>query len=231
MLIDPHVHSNEISRCSHVSIETLIDTKIALGYGGAVLTNHCQQWYYDEKDHRENMQKHIDVFHQGKEYADKKGFLLMLGIEVTITDPGYSDWLLYGVDEEFLLSSPCLYKFSQRELYEYCRNRGVLMIQAHPYRGETHRPMDPEFMDGVEINCQPGDLPKKDQVIDFAVSNNLLLTCGVDFHGVSTTIRAGMEVPNDMLTSADFAAYLKSGKGVMDIEGNVMTYEQIRKSL
>lgn len=149
----------------------------------------------------------------------------MLGIEVTISTPLYSDWLLYGVNEEFLLNSPCLYSLSQEELYAYCKENGVLMVQAHPYRMPI-QPMNPKFMDGVEINCQPHDLLKKEEVIRFAFQNGLLLTCGVDFHDVDSDIKAGMVVPKGISTAVEFANYLKNGKSDIRIEGETFTYER-----
>ena len=50
--IDPHVHSKEVSMCSQVTVEEIIDAKIELGYEGAILTNHCQEWYYPKEAFR-----------------------------------------------------------------------------------------------------------------------------------------------------------------------------------
>ena len=46
----------------------------------------------------------IEEFYRGKAYADSKGFRLYLGLEVTLMQPHYADWLLYGITEEFLRS-------------------------------------------------------------------------------------------------------------------------------
>ena len=227
MFIDPHVHSSEISLCSHITLKDLINAKKSLGYDGAVLTNHCQSWYYESDKHKENMQRQIDVFLYGKDYAEKNDFTLMLGIEVTISIPRYADFLLYGVTEEFLLSSPCLYTLSQEELYNYCKESGVLLIQAHPYRAPI-TPMDVRFMDGVEINAQPSDLMKKDMVIDFAKEHNLYLTCGVDFHSAQHSIVAGMETDGDIKTSKEFAESIKNFKTTIKIEGETVRQVKIR---
>ncbi len=205
--IDPHVHSKGVSGCSLVSCEEIIDEKIKLGYDGAILTNHCQRWYYPTEEHAAFMEKVIAEYRQGKAYADKKGFRFYLGIEVSVHQPHYSDWLLYGITEEFLRSSPCLYALTQKELFEYCEKWGVVMVQAHPFR---QSPCDPKYMHGVEINCSDCDLDKVELVEEFAKENGLLVTCGTDYHFVERTFHGGIYVPETCETSVDVAKHIRA---------------------
>ena len=222
MKIDPHVHSKGISGCSSVTCEQIIDEKIKLGYEGVILTNHCQSWYYTEDKHAEFMEKVIAEFQRGKIYADKKGFRFYLGIEVTLNVPHYADWLLYGVTEDFLRNSPCLYLLSQKELFKYCEKWGVVMIQAHPYR---QSPCDPKYMHGVEINCSIEDLDKESLVVAFAKEHNLLVVCGTDYHDTNKTFRGGIYIPMTCETSADIARWIhKEGCIKIFLEEKEMIY-------
>ena len=205
--IDVHVHSKGISGCSHVTCEDIIEEKIKLGYDGVVLTNHCQSWYYPQEKHTEFMEKMIAEYLHGKSYADKKGFRFYLGIEVSLNEPHYADWLLYGVTEEFLRQSPCLYALSQKELFDYCNQWGVVMVQAHPYR---QSPCDPKYMHGVEINCSNDDLNKKTLVENFAKEHDLLVFCGTDYHFVERVFHGGVYVPEECETAADLAKWLRT---------------------
>lgn len=209
--IDPHVHSKGISGCSRVSCEKIIDEKMKLGYDGVILTNHCQKWYYPEEQHAEFMEKVIAEYKLGKEYADEKGFRFYLGIEVSLHEPHYADWLLIGVTEEFLRSSPCLYALSQKELFEYCEKWGVVMIQAHPYR---QSPCDPAYMHGVEINCSKGDLDKVSLVEEFAAEHKLLVTCGTDYHFVENRFKGGIYIPDSCEASVDIAKHIREASEV-----------------
>lgn len=204
--IDPHVHSKGISRCSHVTCEEIIDEKIKLGYDGAVLVNHCQEWYYPAAEHKNYIERVIEDFARGKAYADKKGFRFYLGLEVTLNLPHYADWLLYGVTEEFLRKTPCLYQLSQKELFALCEENGVLLMQAHPYR---QSPCDPNYMHGVEINCSDGDLDKIPLVEDFAREHGVLLFCGTDYHFPERTYHGGIYIPERCQTAADIAEYFR----------------------
>jgi hypothetical protein len=205
--IDTHIHSNGVSFCSQVSSEQIIDEKLRLGIDGIILTNHCQSHYYPPEKHDEYIEKVIAEFNRAKEYGEKKNFLVMLGLEVSIFEPSYNDWLLYGVTEEFLRSSPCFYQLNQRSLFELCEKNGILLVQAHPFRNSGWGVN--ELMHGAEVNCSPGDLPLKDEVIEIACARNLTVTCGTDYHS-SDRPNCGMVVPDFIKTSVDFANYLKT---------------------
>ena len=204
--IDPHVHSKGVSRCSHLTCEEIIDAKIELGYDGVILTNHCQEWYYPEEEHKNYVERVIEDFARGKAYADGKNFRFYLGLEVTLLLPHYADWLLYGVTEKFLRASPCLYKLSQEELFELCEKWGIVLVQAHPFR---QSPCDPKYMHGVEINCTDCDLDKIPLVEAFAKEHDLLVTCGTDYHALNRVYRGGIFLPESCQTSADVAKYLR----------------------
>lgn len=227
MFIDPHVHSKEISRCSEISVEELIDAKKAAGYDGAILTNHWQAWYYSPENLKDFLKEFVSAYECGKKYADERGFTLMFGVEVTITDPSYSDWLLYGMTEEKLLSAPDLSRFNQVQLYDYCHKNDVFLVQAHPYRTPIV-PLDPAYMDGVEINCHPnhGDLARREKVEAFAAKHALVLTCGVDYHAKTMDIEAGMIVPDDIKTAVDFAKHLRLGVTTIKIRDEIVKYEK-----
>ena len=203
--IDPHTHSSGVSICSGVTVEEIIDDKIANGYQGIVLTNHCQKHYYPESEHSAYIERVIAEYKKAKAYGEKKKFLVLLGLEVSIFEPAYNDWLLYGVSEEILRKSPCLYSLTQRELFEFCQNNGVVLVQAHPFRNSGWG--EREFMHGVEVNCSGGDIDKAEMVIARAKENGFLVTAGSDYHRTKSN-RGGMFVPSWVKTSEDFGKYL-----------------------
>lgn len=224
--IDPHVHSSGICHCSHVTCQQIIDEKIKLGYDGAILTNHCQEWYYPKEEHKTYIERVIEDFARGKAYADKKGFRFYLGLEITLNIPHYADWLLYGVTEDILRKTPCLYTLSQKELFDFCQEHGVLLVQAHPYR---QSPCEPKYMHGVEINCTDGDLDKIPQVEAFAKEHGLLITCGTDYHFVERTYHGGIYIPEKCKTAADIAKHIRETGEVRAFYGGIeKTYVSTR---
>ena len=220
--IDPHTHSNGISFCSQISCEGIVDSKMERGYQGAILTNHCQPWYYPETEHKQFVERVIAEYVRGKAYADERGFHFYLGLEVSLSNPHYADWLLYGITEDFLRASPCLYTLTQQQLYALCEEWGAVLVQAHPYR---QAPADPKYMHGVEINCSIGDLEKVALVEGFAKEHDLLITCGTDYHGVSNTYHGGIYIPESCRAATDIAKFFRE-KGSVTVfrEGAEKTY-------
>ena len=205
--IDPHVHSSGASFCSKVTCEEIVDAKIGLSYDGVVLTNHCQPWYYQPEEHKEWARKFIAEYERGRQYARSKGFRFFLGIEVSVSLPAYSDWLLYGVTEKFLKEADCLYQLDQRTLFALCRAYNVVMVQAHPLRQQL---LDTRYMHGIEINCTPGDLEKRATIEHLANDYDLMVTCGTDYHSEDRVYRGGILIPDTVTDSEELATYFRS---------------------
>ena len=218
--IDPHTHTKGVSYCSRWGIEEHIDWKIRMGYDGAVLTNHCQRGYYPPAEHQNYVDRVLEEYEKGRRYAEDKGFRLWLGLEVSIWKPHYADILLYGVTEEFLRTVQSPYALSQKQLFAYCKEYGVFMAQAHPYRelppnfegGFTAQDLlDENFLHGAELNCSGRDVPRHDALIKEFSDKGLVVTCGTDDHGGGEFF-GGMLVPDTVTSGVEFAEYLFSTK-------------------
>lgn len=224
MKIDPHVHSKGMSLCSHVGYKEIIDEKKKAGYNAVMLTNHCQPWYYEKGEQLLWTNKFLSEYWQAKEYGDACGIKVLLGIEVSVSVPHWSDFLLYGVNEGFLYRAKSLYELTQAELFDYCERNNVLMVQAHPFR-EEYAPAKPEYMHGFEINLRPSDFEKRKDVEEFALKHNLFVTCGSDYHSVSEKEFGGMILPDDVCSSEDMFKCITSSKSTtLFFEDEVKTY-------
>ena len=214
MKIDTHTHTSGVSFCSEVSPEEFVERYRDAGYGAVVLTNHYSRMYmfrYGET-WEDQIKIYLDAYRKAREIGARAGLPVFLGAEVAISTPEspYIEFLLYGADEEFLLSNPRLYDKSQAELYRICNDNGVLMFQSHPFRDEQgHFPQDPEFMDGTEINCHPYFLRHEDKVREFADKHGLMLVCGSDFHFAYQAGSAATIVDDDVASAKDLARYLR----------------------
>lgn len=209
MLIDAHMHTNGISRCSQCTPAQVIDVCKNNRLDGIVLTNHCKPAYIDEKGYGNWIQRYLDEFHITRELGEKAGLKVFLGIEVSPSGLGTVEFLIYGITDEFLLNSPELFNLSQKELYELCQKNNALLYQAHPYRNGAV-PQDPKFLDGVEINCHPiYETNERVRVTEFARSNGLKISCGSDYHGDTYKSYCGMIVPDDINNSVEFADYIR----------------------
>ena len=214
MKVDTHTHTSGVSFCSEVSPEEYVALYKEAGYGAVILTNHYSRIYMFRYGSTwdEQIKKYLAEWHKVKAECDRMGLPVWLGAEVAISTPksDYIEFLLYGIDEDFLLENPCLYDKTQKELYKKCHDYGALLFQSHPFRDEQgHFPQDPEFMDGVEINCHPYFFRHDDKVIEFADKHKLIVTCGSDFHYHRQAGTAATIVPDGTANIKEFVEYLR----------------------
>lgn len=185
MKIEMHAHTSPVSPCGMLTPVQVVKIYEELGYDAIVVTNHYSEY---------SMPLLGDTFNEkiGNFIADYRACVkaartikVFLGAEVAIRGPySRAEFLLYGIDEDFLYDSPLLIEQTQSRLYSLCRQCGAVMIQAHPFRTEFNMvPQDCGLMDGIEVNCHPAHLRQEEKVRDFASAHGLLVTAGSDFHG------------------------------------------------
>jgi histidinol phosphatase-like PHP family hydrolase len=215
--IDTHSHTAGVSFCSQLFPENYVLNYKTKGVGTVVLTNHYskQQMSKYAVTFKEQLTRYLNEFYITREAGRSVNVNVLLGAEVAIaskTSP-YNEFLLFGATDEFLKSAPPLYDMDQKTLYKTCYDNGVLMYQAHPFRSEhNHMPQDPEFMDGVEINCHPSFNSSYEQIYLFAAKHNLGISCGSDLHYPTQAGYGGIFADAAVKTERDLARYLKANK-------------------
>ena len=150
-LTELHLHTKESSSCSEIPAKQMIETYKKEGYSTIVITDHCSKSKMDRLGNiswREKIDYVYTGFDIAKQYGDELGINILLGVEVTlqITD---SDYLVYGIDKEFLYENEKIYEYTLEELYKLCNKKGYLLVQAHPFRDDIQlAPL--EYIDGIE---------------------------------------------------------------------------------
>ena len=222
MKIDTHVHSSGISKCSKISYQQIAKQKLAKGINGAILMNHCQPWYYEPANQAEWIESFIEEFKNAYEYSKPLGFTYFLGIEVSVGNPRWADFLIFGVTEDFLRNAPDLCRISQQELYEYCQKHGALLVQAHPLRPNFEL-MNVDYLDGVELNLSHSDSSTHPQVEELADKHSLAITVGSDYHGPTEHDVGGIIIPDEITNSVELCRYLKESKQITTFIGEKIT--------
>lgn len=218
---DLHVHTSPVSPCGDFSPEEVVDKYIELGYHGIVLTNHCQPHLVDKFETGEDFISHfLSDFYRGKEYGDKKGFDVILGIEMRFPESN-NDYLVYGIEECDIYEAIRYIHTDYETFYKNFKTENNLIIQAHPFRKGCSLE-DTDNLDGIEVfNLHPGH----NSVIGFAAkaafdNPHLLKTGGTDFHheaheGMCSTIFSERITDSYMLANS-----LKAKDYILDIWGN-----------
>ena len=213
---ETHLHTIEASACSSTPGEDYIDYMAGLGYSGIIVTDHfftgnsCvpRSLPWEEK---------VRIYCIGYKNALKKAgdsFTVMFGVEYNFQG---DEFLLYGVDEEWLLAHP---EIMERDRYKVCRmvhDAGGIMIQAHPFRergylSEIH--ITPGVSDGVE--CYNAANPDYQNALAYmyAKERGFKMTGGSDIHYFGQPYMGGMAFDHPIGTIQEFVEAFLDGQGV-----------------
>ena len=222
MKIDLHVHSG-FSICASTNYQEAITAYSQQGIN-FVLCNHYNALYtrpyggeYTPSDYPKRF---VEEFYRAQKFGSDNGIKVFFGIEVALClkDCPYAEFLIYGGTPEFLLQNPFIYDLGQKELFDLCEKNGLMLVQAHPFRKEQgHFPHDMKAVHGVEINCHYRFLREEEKVRSLAKKNNLIVTCGSDFHKKGQEGAGGIICPDvnneqelkDVLLQSDFEIFMR----------------------
>ena len=135
-LVDLHVHSAESSYCGHVPAHEIVSAYREAGFDGIAITDHYGGYFFDkikELPWPEQVDRFMRGYEEAKTAAEGTGFKVYFGIEyrdrITV-----DDFLVFGLDRQFLLDNPDLHDIPLKEAAERIHAYGGFIIQAHPAR-------------------------------------------------------------------------------------------------
>ena len=211
---EPHLHVSQVSRCAKLSASEMVSEYAAACYSTLFVTDHlCPKFIDSLGDIPWDMK--VTVFMSGYYYAKEAGrasdLTVLLGAEVSLKgEPNH--YLLYGFDREFLLNNPDVCYITPAELSRRCREAGILIIQAHPYRDGRNYPT-PALVDAIEaINTNPRHDDGNAAAAELAATNGLPITGGSDAHRQEDVARGGVMTEERILTVKDYIDAVLQGR-------------------
>jgi predicted metal-dependent phosphoesterase TrpH len=180
------------------------------------MTDHYYQGFFAAMSARDWSRK-IDAFLAGyQEALDQGGRIgldVFLGVELRFTEHE-NDYLVYGIELDFLLDHPCLYDLGLQRFRELIRNREILLYQAHPFRVGMV-PAPPSLLDGVEVfNGNPRHDSQNPRALQFARENGLKMISGSDFHQTEDLAGGGIVLKERVRSGPELVKLLKTGQVV-----------------
>ncbi len=189
-LYETHLHTREASACASLSGAQQVRLYKKLGYTGIIVTDHffggntCipRDIPWQEK---------IELFCLGYEHAKKEGEKIGLSVFFGLeTNFRGTEFLLYGVGKEWLLSHPQMLNWSVADQYREVKAVGGMVVHAHPFREANYLPkakVYPDFVDAVEGYNFGNRNPKFNELaIQYAKQYNKPLTGGGDAHNLDS---------------------------------------------
>lgn len=176
-----HAHSYPCSSCSQIPPEELVRIYSTLGYTSVVISNHFNEGMRFYGDKQRAVDTYFLDFDTACEYGEKYGINVILGCEIRFTENA-NDYLLFGIDRNFLYDAYDKINSTIAEFSKWFRNDRHLLIQAHPFRNNMTE-VDSTLLDGIEtFNMHPGHNSRIAFAAKYAAKNNLIATCGTDYH-------------------------------------------------
>lgn len=184
-LYETHLHTCEGSACGKVKGEEYPAYYKKLGYSGIIVTDHffngncavARDLAWEER-----IERYCLGYEHTKAAGDKIGFDVFFGVEFNFTGDEY---LLYGIDKQWLIEHPQIMEWSHRQLYEELDAIGACVVQAHPYRQRDYikiMTVAPTFVHGVEV-ANGGNYEEDDaEAYKYALKWGLPMTSGSDIH-------------------------------------------------
>ena len=218
--IDLHTHCLPVSLCAEHQAEELPGYFRQAGVDAVVLTNHCYPSHCDplSPDPKEQARIYLDTYHRCKARGELVGLKVLFGAEIKLINESHCpEFLLYGLSEQDFLDSYPLYACTQRQLFEFCNQKDILMVQAHPYRREQgYEPADMRYVHGIEVyNSHIYFDPKFEETLTLAKENGKLMTSGTDFHVKEEAGLGGLILPDDIEDQFMLRDYLRQEKTVI----------------
>lgn len=184
--LETHAHTMEGSACSHIRGADLCRAYKKAGYNGLFITDH---FYYGNTavprtlPWEEWVRRFCLGYHHAREAGRKLGLDVFFGWESSYYG---IDFLIYGLDENWLLSHPQVVDWSVEEQFFEIDRAGGVVVQAHPFREASYLPriqLYPDYVHAIEgINTGNAKAVFNRRAVEFARQHHLPITGGSDTH-------------------------------------------------
>ncbi len=198
-----HCHTGSVSLCATITPKDLVRKYEKAGYSGLVLTDHYSPMTFMLHHYlrpQKAMEYYLSAYHELRAWCGNS-FTVLLGLELR-RYATVNDYLVYGVEEEWLRHQPNMLRWNEKMLYNEAHRQGYLVYQAHPFRPLIRR-CDPRYLDGIEGFNGHTDPSRNKKALDWAQSLHKPMTSGSDTHHLTDLICGGIETETPIRSNAD----------------------------
>ena len=208
---ETHMHTREVSPCGQCDAAVMMAAYAEAGYGGVFVTDHLSP-YNDYFNLTLTWPQIVTRFLRGYDTAklvgEPLGLKVFLGVELTL-EQGPEDYLLLGVDREFLLAHKNIHTYALPQPKAAMNQYGLPLYQAHPFRKNLTL-QHHSHLDGLEVyNGNGGEERNRNtEVLEEAQKRGCLMISGSDAHATNNVGRGGLWLPTHIDDGYDMARYI-----------------------
>lgn len=227
---ETHLHTTVSSRCSKFTPEEIVAHYIKNGYTGVFVTDHFLNGNTTVNEliprtaaYRDRVALYLDGYRAVKRAAEGTALDVFLGIEYSYYG---SDILVYGFSEEELFSMEEILDMPPNDFCTWCRERGYMAIQAHPFRTAAYIPHIRVFdkVEGIEVmNACRSDL-ENDLALYYQRATGKIAFGGSDAHRATLERLSGVAFSERVRDEKHFTELLRRGDHEIICRDN--TYEK-----
>ena len=215
-LYETHLHTAEASACGRAQGKDYIAYMLERGYSGIIVTDHFfngnsrvpRDLPWDER-----VEWYCSGYEHARQAAEGTDLSVFFGIEYNFEGDEY---LLYGVEKDWLLAHPALLSYSRAEVYAAVHEGGGIMVHAHPYRERMYLRaihLTPSVSDAIEV-FNAGNEPYQNALdLEYARELGLPMTSGSDIHGLDDHPMGGMLFDRRLESVQDYARAVITREG------------------
>ena len=210
--IETHLHTAEGSKCGWATGCEQAEARLMDGYSTIIVTDH----FFRGNTRPERSlpwEEYIEQFCSGYEHAkargDEIGLTVLFGLEDNYQG---SEFLIYGLDKDWLLKHPDMRTWTPWEEYEHVHGDGGYMVQAHPFREAYYLHgfgLYPKDCDAVEGINAAQTKAMNDRAIWYANQFDKPMTAGSDIHGIDS-IGGGIIASHPINTIEDYINMIRN---------------------
>jgi hypothetical protein len=211
-LYETHLHTAGVSACAVSRGSDYIKGYRDLGYSGVIVTDHFYNGNTSLEKNlpwREWVNRFASGFEEAWEEGQRCGLDVFFGWEETFD--AFDDYLVYGLDKNWLLEHPQMRNWTRAEQYRAVKASGGCVVQAHPFRQHHYISrliLSLGCADAVEAANGGNDDKSYDALAyRYAKRAGKPVTAGTDIHIASTLLGGGLfgvYLDKKMNTIADY---------------------------
>jgi hypothetical protein len=220
-LYETHLHTSRSSACGVSGGREYIRRYKDLGYTGIIVTDHFYRGNTTVPRNlpwKEWVRRFCRGYEETREAGARLGLDVFFGWEETFDNN--DDYLIYGLDKDWLLEHPEVRDWTRGEQYRQARQYGGCVVQAHPFRQHYYIStvrLSSGCVDAVEA-ANAGNHERSYDALAMRYARRLGLpaTAGSDIHDAAQADDGdrifGVYLNKKMETIADYAAAIREKK-------------------
>ena len=216
-LYETHLHTCQSSACGISMGRDYIQRYLDQGYAGIMVTDHFFRGNC-AVDRSLPWERWVERFCRGYkdalEEGTRRGLDVFFGWEETFDG---DDYLVYGLDREWLLEHPEIRYWTRKEQFDEVRRNGGCVVQAHPFRQHYYIScvhLSAGCVDAVEA-ANSGNSEQSYDALAYMYARKLGLpvTAGSDIHraqDIRTDTIFGVYLDKKMETIGDYVSAIRN---------------------